>query len=526
MKRRMVESCKQPTMVIILFLSLALSTRAKPSLPNVLFIAVDDLKPSIGAFGDALAITPNLDQLAEVGTVFLNNHCQKAICGPSRASLMSGMRPDTIRVWEFGQRMREINPDLLSLPEHFKNHGYVTTAIGKIYDPRNVNDQWDEESWSIPHKSWSDFRFHPAYRDVVNGQHHSERAKAVSAEAKAKGVVGYQAMRKYLFEEDVWAVTECLAENVPDHAYVDGAIALRAVEMLKELGASDTPFFLGVGFAKPHLPFVAPKKYWDLYDREKLRIHPFQTKSRYAVDMAYHTSGELKSYSGIPSEMNSYADDPEKWLSEQKQLELIHGYYACASYVDAQIGKLMKALVESGLSDDTIVVVWGDHGFHLGDHGLWHKHTNFEQATRSPLLMVAPGFIKGAVDAPTEFIDLFPTLCELTGLPVPEQLDGISLVPAMKEPSFSVKPFAVSQYSYNGCMGYSIRTDRFRYTEWIQDWRTFDPYDPARVKGRELYDYDKDPCETINRVDDSAYKRIRKGMERHLHAFFKEACRK
>lgn len=490
--------------------------------PNVLFIAVDDLKPTMGAYGDRMAITPNIDRLADAGTVFLNNHCQKAICGPSRASVMTGMRPDSIKVWEFGDRMREINPDIVSLPEYFMNHGYTTTAMGKIYDPRNVNDKWDTESWSIPHKEYGDLLWNPDYPRPINGQYFNDASKKSYDEAIAKGLQGYHAIDKYMRNGDGRPAVECT--DVPDNAYKDGALALCAIKTLKELGSSGKPFFLGVGFAKPHLPFVAPKKYWDLYDREKISANPFQKKSANPVDMAYHGSGELKGYTDIPNSMNSYSDDPERWLAEEKQRELIHGYYACTSYVDAQIGLVMQALKETGLAENTVVVLWGDHGFHLGDHGLWHKHTNFEQATRSPLIISAPGFNKGLASAPTEFIDIFPTLCDLTGLPIPEKLDGVSLVPMMQKPNVSVKDFAVSQYSYNGCMGYTIRTERYRYTEWIKDWRTFQPFDSSRVRGRELYDYQKDPAETMNQVDNPEYKKVLEEMQRHMHQFFK-ACR-
>lgn len=501
---------------------LTLSSAAKP--PNVLFIAVDDLKPSIGAFGDSMAITPSMDRLAEAGTVFLNSHCQKAICGPSRASLMTGMRPDSIRVWVFGERMREINPDIISIPEHFMNHGYTTTAMGKIYDPRNVNDKWDTESWSIPHKEYGDLHWHPDYPTPINGQYFNEASQKSYDEAVAKGLQGYSAIDQYMRKGDGRPAVECM--DVPDNAYKDGAIALCAIETLKELGKGDKPFFLGVGFAKPHLPFVAPKKYWDLYDRKKISIHPFQKKSSNPVDMAYHTSGELKGYTDIPNTMNSYSDDQGKWLAEDKQLELIHGYYACTSYVDAQVGLIMEALRENGLSENTVVVLWGDHGFHLGDHGLWHKHTNFEQATRSPLIISAPGFKKGSAAAPAEFIDIFPTLCELTGLPNPGKLDGKSLVPMMQDPTAAVKPVAVSQYSYNGCMGYSIRTERYRYTEWVKDWRTFLPVDPNRVRGRELYDYQKDPDETMNQVDNPEYRNVLKEMQKKMLEFYEECRRK
>ena len=489
---------------------------------NVLFIAVDDLKPSIGAYGDPMAVTPNLDRLSDSGITFLNNHCQQAICGASRASIMTGMRPDSTRVWLFGQRMREINPDTLTIPQHFMNEGYTTTAVGKIFDPRCVNGKYDPESWSIPHKTYSDLIWHPDYPKPVNGSYHNAVSKEAYEAAVANGLEGYKAIDQYLRQHNGRPAVE--ATDVPDNAYKDGAIALRAIEMLKDLDQAGKPFFLAVGFVKPHLPFVAPQKYWDLYDRKKVRVHPFQNKSSHPVDKAYHGSGELKGYSDIPNTMNSYSDDATDFLAEEKQVELIHGYYACTSYVDAQVGKLLDALEACGQADNTVVILWGDHGFHLGDHGLWHKHTNLEQATRSPLMIRAPGFDQPLVArAPTEFVDVFPTLCELAGIPTPETLDGKSLVPMMSEADVSIKPFAVSQYPYEGCMGYSIRTDRYRYTEWLHDWRTSERYSPDLVRGRELYDYEKDPMETMNRVDDPEHSEILKGLQDQMYRFFEES---
>ncbi|MEM9299081.1 MAG: sulfatase [Bacteroidota bacterium] len=509
--------------VFTLLFTLALSCLSNAQkTPNILFIAVDDLNTNLGCYGDGFAISPNIDRLAKMGTVFGNNHCQQAICGPSRASIMTGLRQDTLKIWEFGQRMREINPDTITLPQFFKEKGYETTCIGKIYDFRNVNGENDPESWSIPSKTFEDYHFHPDYQKPVNGHYQSPHSKKLFEEAKSQGLKDYFSISKYMKEHDGMPAVECMEEELPDNSYTDGAIALAATELLKQLNQGGKPFFLGVGFNKPHLPFAAPKKYWNMYDRKDISIHPFQKRSSNPVLRAYHSSGELKSYSGIPK-FNSYSDHTDNHLPLDQQKELIHGYYACVSFVDAQVGKLLDTLEDQGIVDNTVVVLWGDHGFHLGDHGLWHKHTNFEQATRSPLIISAPNIASKQISAaPTEFIDVFPTLCELAGLVPLPRLEGKSLVPLMKGGMTSVKPFALSQYPRGkDVMGYSIRTENYRYTEWIKGgWRTFKSYDPKLVIGRELYDYQKDPMEKFNIWQQTEKQEVLKKMQTHLHQFF------
>ncbi len=510
------------TLLLIAAFISGLSIAKKP--PNILFIAVDDLKPSINCFGDDFAITPNIDRLAETGTVFQNNHCQQALCGPSRASIMTGLRPDTLGIWFFGQRMREIRPETVTMPEFFKNSGYETTAIGKIYDPRNVNDRVDPESWSIPHKTRADHIFHPDHPEPIPGHYQSDKARNAYNEARAKGLTQFNDIFRFMKTLEANPPVERLDYNLPDNAYTDGGIAMGAVEILKDLSKREKPFFFAVGFWKPHLAFTAPKKYWDLYDRSEISVHPYQHKSKNAVDVAYHTNGELKGYANIPPNFDSYSENDEDHLPEETQIELIHGYYAATSYIDAQVGRLLDALEDIGIADNTIIVLWGDHGFHLGDHGLWHKHSNFEQATRSPLVISAPGIDKQVVtSAPTEFIDVFPTLCELAGLKAPVDLDGVSLTPLMKGQKQTVKPIAVSQYPRGDLMGYSIRTERYRYTEWINNWRTSDPYDPELVHGRELYDYLKDPMETSNVAADPHYSETLSELQNLMQDFFEES---
>ncbi|MFC1467953.1 sulfatase [Verrucomicrobiota bacterium] len=419
---------------------------AESSKPNVLFIALDDCKPVFGCYGDKLAQTPNIDRLAERGTLFLNSQCQWAVCGPSRASLMTGMMPETTGVMGFKQ-MRRLIPDVVTLPQHFRDNGYETAATGKINDPRCVEgarESDDPLSWSIPYRLGCVKKYKPQGKPAVD------------------------------------------APDVEDIELEDGQICESGLNLMNELAKGDKPFFLGVGFKKPHLPFIAPKKYWDQYNRDQIEIHPFQEQSKGAVEYTWNYAKEARRYGGVP-------EDGE--IPEGVQKELIHGYYACVSFVDAQVGRLLDELNKLGLAENTIVVLWGDHGFHLGDHGEWGKHTNLEQASRVPLIVASPASaVKGVkTTSPAGFIDLYPTLCELAGVSVPEEVQGLSLVPVLNDPAVSVRNGAITMFRRKGAVGYAYRTERYRYIEWIRR---------GEVAARELYDYETDPMETVNLAAD------------------------
>lgn len=446
----------------------------KPQRPNILFIAVDDLKPWIAAYGDKHAKTPGMDRLAREGVVFQNSYCQQAICGATRASILTGMRPDKTRVWDLVTDFRQVNPNAVSLPQYFKSNGYETSGMGKIYHMGSTGPGHDAPSWSIP------------YRDPKCPTYVLPNEENAGGKGKA---------------------TECA--DVPDNTYHDGKMTGMAIRMLDSLSLGNKPFFLAVGFLKPHLPFVAPKKYWDLYNRDEFELAPYQKKAKNSPDIAYHVSGELKGYTDIP-QFDSYSEQELDHLPVAKQRELIHGYYAAMSYTDAQILQLLNELDRLDIRKNTIIVLWGDHGWHLGDHGLWNKHTNFEQATHTLLMMSIPGKKTGIKPVATcEFVDLFPTLCELAKLPVPGYLDGKSLVPAINQPDTEIKEYALSQYPRGkDVMGYSIRTKRFRYTEWVSGgFRTNLPYDPKNVIGSEMYDYEKDPLEKESILGKPEYKK-------------------
>lgn len=468
--------------------------------PNVLLIAVDDMKPWIGAYGDTLAHTPSMDRLASRGTVFSNAYCQVALSGPTRSSLMTGLNPDHTGVWWLMGSFRKNNPDIVTIPQALKDNGYETVGVGKVYHPlkdKTVKD--DPKSWSLPY-----VKSPGATYALANGR----------------------------------VATECA--DVPDNVYQDGVIAEEAIKTLGRLKKGDKPFFLGVGFKKPHLPFCAPKKYWDMYDREKMPVAEFQDMASDDVEYAYHNSLEVKGYSDIPP-FESYQDT--KHLDRETQKRLLHAYYACISYTDAQIGKVLDALDREGLTDNTIVILYGDHGYHLGDHGLWNKMTNFENATRVPLIISVPGMKKDVKsDSMVEFLDVFPTVCELTSTAHPQQLDGTSLVPVLRNPKRKVKDYVMSQYSRTttenytistdtdlkgkakeleeDIMGYAIRDPRYRLVEWTKGFKTYMPFDEGKVISYQLFDYEKDPQERHNLANDPAYAPVVKKLKKQLREYY------
>ncbi len=489
--------------------------------PNILFIAIDDLKPTIGAYNDSFAVTPVLDKFSENAAVFLNNHCQQAVCGPSRASLMTGKRPDYTRVRDLKTRMRDINPDILALPQYFKENGYFTLGTGKIYDPRCVDKDIDKPSWSIPFYKEKNLKYPKEYGAPVFGYYQNKdikkRIAELEKEAEAKGIKnpGKYVRKRYKPPFEM--------SDAPDEAYMDGAIARKGIELIDRVSKDPSkPFFLAIGFKRPHLPFVAPKKYWDKFDENKVPYAVFQRKARNGPSIAYHNSGELRSYKDPEIEYVISKENLLK-LDKETQKKLIHGYYAATNFVDTQVGKILDKLKKTGLDKNTIIIIWGDHGWHLGDHSLWNKHTAFEQATRSPMMIYVPGIEKGIrITSPTEFVDIFPTLCELSGLEVPEILDGNSLAPLVKGTSKSVKKYAVSQQPRGkDKTGYSFRTDRYRYTVWLgNNKKSDDRFDKKNIIAQELYDYQSDPLETVNHFGEPAYKKAQEELIRYSLEFF------
>lgn len=451
--------------------------------PNVLFIAIDDLRPALGCYDDKVAITPNIDALASRGTVFNQAYCQLAVCCPSRLSLMTGRRPDTIRVWDLATHFRQTIPDAVTLPQHFRNHGYHTQSIGKIYHGGGKPSK-DAPSWS------------------VDPQYDVSRAANLRY-ALPKNLQGSGLKR---------AATE--SADVGDGVYLDGIVCRTAETTIENLAAKEKPFFLAVGFRKPHLPFCAPKKYWDLYERDRIPLPEYPKHPQDAPELAVRSWKELEGYTDIPADGQ---------LTEAKVRELRHGYYACVSYVDALVGRLLNRLQQAKLADNTVVVLWGDHGFHLGEQGLWTKANNYELSTRVPLIISTPRqkHAGSRSDALVELVDVFPTLADVCGLKDPTGMEGISLKPLLAEPDRSWKNAVFSQYprarnsnrhrGHGDIMGYAVRTERYRYVEW-QEWET------KRVIARELYDLASDPHETRNIAKNSDNHKTVKELERMLSA--------
>ncbi|CAN1515177.1 AslA Arylsulfatase A and related enzymes [Flavobacteriaceae bacterium] len=528
---------KFATILFLFVVSNAVIAQKKPtSKPNILFIAVDDLKPLLGCYGNTLVKSPNIDRLAKMATVFNRNYCQQAICGPTRASIMTGTRPDVTKIWNLTTQMRDANPNTLTLPQYLISQGYTTSGIGKIYHPSSAIGGVDPVSWSIPYLKSKESDFPAELGLPANGQYQLSETKArmtpdIIAERKQqnKDLAANDENPKSIKGPS----TECM--DLPDNAYQDGVNALLAKEQIIKLSKDNKPFFMAVGFSKPHLPFVAPKKYWDLYNRDDMPIASFQEHSKNGPLIAYHQSGELRNYLDIPEFATLPADSLRIGLKIEKQKELIHGYYAAISYMDAQVGILLNTLESLGTLDNTIVVLWGDHGWHLGDHDLWHKHTNFEEATRAPLIIAGPGIKAGKTSSLTEFVDVFPTICDLAGVAIPKNLDGKSLKPLMLNNKTKGKEYSISQYPRKlkklqlaktnypnaNMMGYSLRTDQYRYTIWMNNFTSKDTFNESQVYASEMYDYVKDPLEKVNVVNDKNYTSISASLKSKMIAFFK-----
>ncbi len=434
---------------------------------NVLFIAADDLRNHLGCYGNEQVKSPNFDRLAKRSVLFNRAYCQQAVCNPSRASLLTGRRPDTLRIWDLPTHFRENMPDVVTLPQYFMRNGYFTQNIGKIFHNFRQKIEGDPASWSVP--AVMHFANHNSDKPIVEGKLPPNLAQD----------------------------PKCEQRDVPDEAYFDGRVAKLAMEALRELKTKEQPFFLAVGFWKPHSPFNAPKRYWDLYSRKSIGLPKNPDWPTLAPRIAWHDSREI-------------LGQPARALSVEAMREIRHGYLANISYFDAQLGKVLDELDRLGLADNTVIVFWADHGYHLGEQTLWAKTSNFELHARVPMLISAPGMANGSrTEALAELLDIYPTLVELCGLPAANGVEGKSLAPVLKDPKASVKEFALTQHPrpayYNNdtppdpeVMGYSIRTDRFRYAEW-RNWKT------GATDARELYDHQSDPDETRNVVDEPQF---------------------
>jgi iduronate 2-sulfatase len=484
---------------------------ASAAKPNILFLSMDDLKPELGCYGAEYMKTPNMDRFAQQGRLFTHHYVQQAVCGPSRASMFSGLRPDTTKVWDLQHTCREECPKAFTMQEYFKKAGYETAGSGKIMHGWK-ND--DPASWSIPYVSPGDLPYADGKVPALYQQYQGKAIHEAAVKLEESGLKKYGEKQQFMAKLNAKPSTECL--DLPDDAYCDGAMTVWGIKMLDQFAQSDKPFFLTLGYRKPHLPFVAPKKYWDMHDRLEIDVAAFQQAPKGAPAFALQPGYELNGYSDV--DIKQLLDHPEK------QIELIHGYRACVSYVDAQIGKILDKLEETGLAKNTIIVLWGDHGWHLGDHGIWCKHTNYEQATHSPLIISVPKLENpGRSESPVESVDIFPTLCELADLPIPEQLEGVSLLPILENPQAKVKDYSMSQYPDHhkkGLMGYALRTERYRMVAWIdKDAAETGKFDASTIDAIELYDYQTDPLEKTNFALNPEYSKVIKEFENRLSKY-------
>ncbi|MEY5013974.1 MAG: hypothetical protein RIS92_332 [Verrucomicrobiota bacterium] len=441
---------------------------------NVLFIMADDLRTELGSYGSR-ALTPNLDRLAASSVQFNRMYTQQAVCNPSRSSMLTGRRPDSLQLWSNGLHFRERNPEVETLPGWFKANGYTTRCVGKIFHNWHTEVQGDARAWSAPE-----------FLHYAN--HGDDRAEG------AEGLVNHSTVedRRY------GGMRLCEALDVPDEAYYDGRVAREAVRVLGEV--KDAPFFLAVGFWKPHAPFNAPKKYWDLYDPQAFKAFDGRRPVG-APEEAFHQSTEIL---GPPAKA--------KVPSSDEAAEMRRGYFANISFLDAQVGKVLDALERSGKAESTLVVFLSDHGYHLGEHTLWGKTSNFELDARVPCYVRVPGVTKRGerTDSLTELVDVFPTVARAAGIGLPSGLDGVDLSPVLRDASVRLKDAAFTQHPRPAyfdrqpprvpkVMGMSVRTEAVRYTEW-RDWAS------GAVVGAELYDAKGDVGETRNVIADEAWK--------------------
>lgn len=437
--------------------------------PNVLFIIADDLRPQLGCYGDRVVKSPHIDRLAANSLRFDRAYVQSAVCSPSRNSMLSGLRPNTTGLRGFGVPVRERVPDVVTLPQHFKNHGYHSKAIGKIfhiYVESMLGSEDDPESWSEPLEL-------PSL--PVWGPEQTRIRQQLIAQARAAG-------QQFDHPHDWPRARTWDDSDVADDQMQDGESTCNAIDFLESWQGTDQPFFLAVGFVRPHLPFNAPRRYWDLYRTGELPLPTFRQLPTGAPDWVV-TQGIVENYYQMPA----FDTVDDSFLKRYLQ-----GYLACISYVDACTGRLLDALDRAGHADNTIIVFLGDHGYQMGEYGSWgHKHSNFEISTRAPLLVSTPGRGGQTTNAITEFLDIYPSLCELAGIPVPAAVEGASFAAlfdeprqAFHEPRQAHREAAFSEMKRRGRIGRSVRTDRFRYTQ----WRNGD----NRLVAEELYDHQAD----------------------------------
>jgi len=487
---------------------------------NILFVSIDDLRPTLGVYGDSIVVSPNIDQLASEGITFKEAFCQSAVCAPSRASLMTGVRPDSTRVWHLGDKFRKINPAAVTMPQYFSRFGYHTVNIGKIfhnYLPDSVS--WDEPDLRPQQYLREDWLKRDGETFYISKEVHA------SQKIKRDSLLKLRPKRY----ADGWNTGPAWeASEVHDTMYYDGAQTELAKRTLTRLAKSDQPFYMGFGFFRPHLPFAVPKKYWDLYDHGSIPLPINPEIPENAPLHSLNSMYELRHYDGfghVPHPTEDYK------MNMDTLRTLRQGYYASVSYVDALLGDLISHMKEIDIYDNTIIVVWGDHGWKLGDHNSWGKMTNYNIDLKVPIIIRYPDQEnRGAQpNGITELVDLFPTICELADVETPDYMQGTSLVPLIKNPELDWKSAAFSQFhrrpkvSADGkrYMGYSMNTPEYHYIEWYSwDHKTGTK---GELKNIELYDRINDPFEKVNISESSNLTDVKMELARQLADGWKEA---
>jgi iduronate 2-sulfatase len=449
--------------------------------PNILLIIVDDLRPTLGCYEDEQAISPHIDRLAEGGTLFERAYSNVPVCMPSRVSFLTSKRADRTM-----QRAAQLGREFITLPRYLKDHGYTTVSNGKVFHfIEDRAEDWTEPPWrSVPiyhgEMPWGTYNTYGLWQDP-------ESAKLINPET------GFGPF----FD----------SADVPDDAYQDGLVAQKTISDLQRLGELGQPFFLACGFWRPHLPFNAPQRYWDLYDAEKLILAPNRFPIENLPDLVMN-SPEFSEYAGIDGFPTS----------EAFHRKALHGYLACVSYVDAQVGLILDALDAQGLDQNTIVALIGDHGWHLGEHNFWGKHNTLNNALKAPFILRAPGHPEGIrSSALVEYLDLYPTLVELAGLALPDGLEGRSLTPLLNNPGQPWRESIVFYWNdrkledgkWRLVDAIAIKTDRFLYTEWRESGKIIDHM---------LFDHEQDPLESVNIADEPKSQ----PTIRHLHDLIEE----
>ena len=500
-------------------ISIPLDSSTAAERPNVLFVIVDDLRPELGCYGNREIKTPCFDEFSKSATTFLQAYCPAAACAPSRASAMTGLRPDTTRVWDLRGKFRINMPDVVTLPQHFHKYGYHTVSMGKIFH----NHMPDRVSFDEPDLRPAKYMTPEMIDRDPESFYHDEELNQELAVVRQRRLA-----RNSNAYAGGWAYGRSTESfDGPENEFYDGAQTDLALETLQRLKDKKQPFFLALGYYRPHLPFVAPKKYWDLYGRDAISMANNPFLPTYSPIMAMNSAYEL----GGCYDLEHVQHPAVSKLSQENARRLKHGYYASVSFVDACFGKLVNGLAELGLDKNTIVVVWGDHGWKLGEHGSWCKQSNYDIDVRVPLLMRVPGLSSagGRCNRLVELVDLFPTLCEVAGVDIPDNMEGTSFKPLLLDPELDWKSAAFSQYHRNPrvtpdgkrYMGYSMVTPRYHYVEW-RFWNHVSGVagDLAAV---ELYDHENDPDENRNIAEFKENGQIVEQLSRQLQDGWRSA---